>query len=146
MATPTMKPKFDLTVEWENKDGLWLPATSERNFDVPDEIGSIKVTVVGDDGKSSADHERRFKRLVVKDERDSLNLLQSNKYLALASQNYGLDLFARGTIKGPIAAEVEGPGKTIRKLADQIFASRQKLGKPISQERALELAAAMSEE
>ena len=146
-TTPTVteKPKFELTTEWLSQDGSWKTATSERNFDPPDEIGEIEVAVIGDDGKTSQGHKRSFKRLVVRNKADLLKLLQDNPLLAMQAANYGLDLYARSTIKGPIAGEVEGPGKAIKKLADQIFASRQKIGKPITLERALELAASMAD-
>ena len=142
-ATPkTEKPKFELTISWQHENGQWTEATSERSFDVPDELAEIKVSVVSDDGKTTSDVTRNFKRRVIKNESEAFQLLKSEPLLAVSALNYALDLFARGTIKGPIASEVEGPGKAIKKMAEQLKKSREALGKPITLERALEIVAA----
>ena len=146
MATPTTKQKFSMAVKWQSKDGSWKTAESERSFDVPEQMGEIKVSIVDDDGKQS-DVTRSFERVRVETQEDLLALMESNLLLALSAVNYGLDLYARGTIKGPVAAEVEGDGKAIAKLANQIMKSRAKVGKkPISLERAMELAKAQLED
>lgn len=136
------KPKFELTIAWQRQNGEWTESTSERSFDLPEELAEIKVSVVSDDGKTTDDVTRNFKRRVIKNESEAFQLLKSEPLLAVSALNYALDLFARGTIKGPIASEVEGPGKAIKKMAEQLKKSREALGKPITLERALEIVAA----
>lgn len=152
-ATPVeKKPKFALTVKWQSENGDWNEATSERSFEVPDQYGKISVTIVTEDGKGSTDVDRVFERVVFHNERDVVNMLQSNPLFVISALNYGSDLYCRGTIKGPIAAQVEGPGKTLRKMAEQFIASRRKLGKPelnadpeLALQRAIEIVTAMND-
>lgn len=149
MSTPTetkTKQTYTLAVEYESADGSYKTATVEKDFTPPDELTSITVKTFGADGTPDKEAERKFKRPVVQDQGQLLTLLDKNPWLVIAATNYGLDLFSRNVIKGPITTEIEGPGKAIAKLADQIFASRAKLGKPITKERALELARLTSEE
>lgn len=151
MATSTVTPtenkiKYNLSVNYVSADGSTKQAVSEREFSVPDKTAKITVNVVADDGKTNKTVERDFERIVVADQDGLLALLNENPYLVISAFNYGADLFARNTIKGPIATEVEGPGKALAKLAEQIMTSRAKLGKPITKERALQMAQLMSEE
>lgn len=146
------KPKFSLTVKWQSEDGTWNDATSERSFEVPDKYGEITVNYVSEDGKSSDDIKRTFERIRFHDAREVLAALGDNPMFVISALNYGADLYARGTIKGPIAAQMEGPGKTLRKMAEQFIASRRKLGKPelnadpeLALQRAIEIVTQMNE-
>jgi len=138
------KPSFTLSVQYTKADGSWASATSEREFTIPEDRAKITVAYTDDQGKQQT-VDRLFDRLIVKSVDEALQLLNENPYLYMAATNYGLDLFYRNTVKGPIATEIEGPGKALAKLADQIMASRAKLGKVISKERAFELAKQMAE-
>lgn len=144
-TTEQTKPKFSFSVEYKSQDGSWKTATSEREFTIPEGITEVSVNIVGDDGKQEQ-VKREFRRRVVESQDDLLALISENPYLALAAANYGLDLYARNTVKAPIATEVEGPGKLLKKSADQIFNARQKMGKPVTMERAFELAKRSLEE
>jgi len=151
MATTTVQPSesktlFNLSISYKNGAGETKTAKSEREFSIPEKDGEITVNFTDDDGKTQKTVKRSFERVILKDEADVLAMLQENPYLLISAANYGLDLYARTTIKGPIATEVEGPGKALAKMADQIMASRAKLGKPITKERALAMAKAMADE
>lgn len=148
MATPTAevetKNKYTMEVRYESQDGTFKTATSEREFNVPDKVATVTVSVIGDDGKTSKTEERKFERIVAPTKEEFLSLFEANPWFVMAAYHYGADLFARNVVKAPIATEVEGPGKAIAKLAEQILASRAKLGRPIDKEKALELATQMA--
>lgn len=148
MATPTAeveaKNKYTIEVRYESQDGTFKTAVSEREFNVPDKVGTVTVNVIGDNGKTGDPVERKFERIIAPTQEEFLALFESNPWFVMAAYHYGADLYARNVIKAPIATEVEGPGKAIAKLAEQIMASRQKLGRPIDKEKALELATQMA--
>lgn len=134
--------QYTVSVNYVSADGTWKTAKSEREFSQPETQGKITVKIVDDDGKTEKSVERGFDKtgLVVTSAADLLSLLEKNPNFVLATFNYGADLICRNVIKAPIAAEVEGPGKAIQKMANQLFDSRAKIGKPISREKALKLA------
>lgn len=146
--TVTEKEKYTLSVQYQSKDGSFKTAVVEKDFGLPEIDGDVTVNVVEDDGVTTRQVNRAFKRIVLESKEDVLDWLQDeDKTRALISAaNYGLDLYARNAIKGPIASEEEGPGKVIAKLADQIMTSYQKLGKTITREKALEKAQRQMEE
>lgn len=145
MATPTaQKPKFKMLVDYEStaEDAVngWKTAEAEREFAVPDSESSIKIVTLATDGVTEEKTDRKFRRRVVGSKKDVLDLLESEELLTIAALNYGIDLFSRSAIKQPLINEIEGPGKQIKKLADQIFDSRKKIGHPVTPEQALQLA------
>ena len=148
MATATeaiKKITFLFTAKYKNKAGEWAETTKETEFSLPDLITDVSVNFVGDDGKQQQ-VKRDFERFIVHDVSEALSLLESNPYLTIQAINYALDLMYRNAVKGPIATEEEGPGKLLKKMAEQTFASRAKMGKPITMERAFELAKRTLEE
>ena len=145
MTATEAKTKFNLKVEYQDKTGNWVTAEGSREFALPDEEGKIEVTYVKPDGKEQGTEVRKFKRLVLRSREDVLEALgDENSTMALLySHAYGSDLLYRSVIKVPIVAEVEGPGRVIAKLADDIIKSYRKLGKSISEEEALAAAQKM---
>lgn len=137
-AEESAKPKWTLSVEFKSQDGSWKTASSEREFSVPEYETEVSVNIVDDNGNQET-IKRKFRRILVSTKEELLQLLSENEYFVMAAFLYGADLLARNTVKGPIAAEVEGPGKMIKSQAEKLVANRAKLGKPISLERAIEL-------
>lgn len=141
------KQKFSLSVKYQKADGSWAVANGEKDFTLPENVGSIDVKYTANDGSSQKTETRKFERSVVANVEELLAAIQANPLAEIAARNYGYDLFHRNIIKAPIGTEMEGPGKTLLKMAENLIASRQKLGKSeITLERALEIVKATMED
>jgi hypothetical protein len=144
MSTPNSstdtKPTFKVRVEYETPDGKWQSNEGERDFTVPNELSKIQITTVAADGETQVKTDCRFKRRIAASKEDILTYLENDPLCTISAFNYGYDLFARGVIKVPLQTAIEGPGKQIQKIAEQIFDSRAKIGYPVTQAEALQLA------
>ena len=63
----------------------------------------------------------------------------------ISDRNYGHDLRLRGGVKAKIMAEYAGPERALAKIASGIMAFRASIGKPVTEERAMEMAKAQAE-
>lgn len=153
MATPTQSNKVEFTFSagYKSKDGTWKQIEAKREFD-PSEVksdkpgfarGKISVNVTEDDGTTTRTVEREIEFPYITSVSEMFDLLNTNPWLVISGWNYGTNLFARQVLKSPIAVEEEGPGRQIAKAAQELFDRRQKMGRPLSMERALELAREM---
>lgn len=57
--------------------------------------------------------------------------------------NYGFNLKARATVRAAIQSRLEGPDKAINKMVADLVKARAAAGKPITEEKAREMALAL---
>ena len=142
MATPTEKTEkqtFDLTVKYKSPvSGEWLETTATKKLFEPDAISTVAVNYTDNEGKSQS-KDCEFESISIPNVEAALALLNSNPLFALSAMRYGADLYARNIAKAPQGTELEGPGKLLKKQAEQFMASRAKMGKPITLDRAMEI-------
>lgn len=73
---------------------------------------------------------------------DILSLLQNKPDEVVAKYNAALEAAARAAIRNDVVSKQGAPAKAIQKLAKTIFEGRKVIGKPITMDKATELARA----
>lgn len=73
---------------------------------------------------------------------DILTLLSTKPDEVVAKYNAALEAAARAAIRNDVVSKQGAPAKAIQKLAKTIFEGRKVIGKPITMDRATELARA----
>jgi hypothetical protein len=149
MAMPTEKTDkqtFEVAVRYKSPvSGEWLETKATKKLFSPEKISTVAVNYTDNDGKSQS-QDCEFEQIPGFETIESLlGLAQTNPTFVLSCARYGSDLYGRNIAKAPQGTELEGPGKMLKKQAEQLMSSRAKQGRVITFERAMEIVQAMND-